>query len=111
MAFGMLSGCSLAFGVGICREWRISVPSGLRTTILTAADIGKTSSVGGSKVRSATLRRRSPGRIPAVRSEEHTSELQSPDHLVCRLLLEKKKISVLRKCTRGESAYREYPSR
>src|SRR5690348_17828517 len=28
---------------------------------------------------------------PAVRSEEHTSELQSPVHLVCRLLLEKKK--------------------
>src|SRR5207244_12507146 len=27
--------------------------------------------------------------VPA-RSEEHTSELQSPDHLVCRLLLEKK---------------------
>src|SRR5258708_129810 len=27
----------------------------------------------------------------ASRSEEHTSELQSPDHLVCRLLLEKKK--------------------
>src|SRR5258708_20539171 len=29
------------------------------------------------------------------RSEEHTSELQSPDHLVCRLLLEKKKIKKL----------------
>src|SRR5258708_29066232 len=32
--------------------------------------------------------------IPKIvdpRSEEHTSELQSPDHLVCRLLLEKKK--------------------
>src|SRR5258708_13639255 len=28
---------------------------------------------------------------PRQRSEEHTSELQSPDHLVCRLLLEKKK--------------------
>src|SRR5438876_5586077 len=28
---------------------------------------------------------------PAPRSEEHTSELQSPVHLVCRLLLEKKK--------------------
>src|SRR5258708_33455971 len=28
---------------------------------------------------------------PPCRSEEHTSELQSPDHLVCRLLLEKKK--------------------
>src|SRR5258708_22084579 len=27
----------------------------------------------------------------AARSEEHTSEPQSPDHLVCRLLLEKKK--------------------
>src|SRR5258708_13318108 len=29
--------------------------------------------------------------IFSPRSEEHTSELQSPDHLVCRLLLEKKK--------------------
>src|SRR5947208_8358458 len=29
--------------------------------------------------------------ICSSRSEEHTSELQSPDHLVCRLLLEKKK--------------------
>src|SRR5258708_15266166 len=31
------------------------------------------------------------GRLSFLRSEEHTSELQSPDHLVCRLLLEKKK--------------------
>src|SRR5258708_24269145 len=31
-----------------------------------------------------------------MRSEEHTSELQSPDHLVCRLLLEKKKKQSLR---------------
>src|SRR5215216_7597905 len=29
------------------------------------------------------------------RSEEHTSELQSPDHLVCRLLLEKKKKNII----------------
>src|SRR5258708_29404277 len=29
-----------------------------------------------------------------TRSEEHTSELQSPDHLVCRLLLEKKKLYI-----------------
>src|SRR5258708_13972780 len=29
------------------------------------------------------------------RSEEHTSELQSPDHLVCRLLLEKKKTTTI----------------
>src|SRR5258708_20990201 len=33
-----------------------------------------------------------------VRSEEHTSELQSPDHLVCRLLLEKKKSISLKLC-------------
>src|SRR5258708_28956546 len=31
------------------------------------------------------------GRVFGLRSEEHTSELQSPDHLVCRLLLAKKK--------------------
>src|SRR5258708_18638058 len=41
-------------------------------------------------------RLQSPGRNRRAdsvwaRSEEHTSELQSPDHLVCRLLLEKKK--------------------
>src|SRR5947208_12299886 len=30
----------------------------------------------------------SGGDLLALRSEEHTSELQSPDHLVCRLLLE-----------------------
>src|SRR5207244_6784745 len=29
------------------------------------------------------------GEVRGERSEEHTSELQSPDHLVCRLLLEK----------------------
>src|SRR5438552_7539336 len=37
------------------------------------------------------LRARQP-RASATRSEEHTSELQSPDHLVCRLPLEKKKL-------------------
>src|SRR5258708_30466389 len=34
---------------------------------------------------------RARGSKRTKRSEEHTSELQSPDHLVCRLLLEKKK--------------------
>src|SRR5947208_12266709 len=47
-------------------------------------------------------RRASPA---STRSEEHTSELQSPDHLVCRLLLEKKKseyhrLRRLRNCRR-----------
>src|SRR5258708_12134614 len=36
-------------------------------------------------------RHRRHDRVDGGRSEEHTSELQSPDHLVCRLLLEKKK--------------------
>src|SRR5690348_10301747 len=36
------------------------------------------------------------GFILACRSEEHTSELQSPVHLVCRLLLEKKKYRLAR---------------
>src|SRR5258708_26159237 len=44
----------------------------------------------------ADLRAQAARDVPADerahrRSEEHTSELQSPDHLVCRLLLEKKK--------------------
>src|SRR5258708_24609948 len=39
--------------------------------------------------RAAGTRRTTQGDGPP-RSEEHTSELQSPDHLVCRLLLEKK---------------------
>src|SRR5690348_18091922 len=37
------------------------------------------------------VRRWSPTSAATGRSEEHTSELQSPVHLVCRLLLEKKK--------------------
>src|SRR5258708_22736988 len=44
--------------------------------------------------RAAARRRYASGRRFPPRSEEHTSELQSPDHLVCRLLLEKKKKSV-----------------
>src|SRR2546430_6276942 len=36
-----------------------------------------------------------PGSVSALRSEEHTSELQSQSNLVCRLLLEKKKDVIL----------------
>src|SRR5438876_6030759 len=40
------------------------------------------------------------GALADFRSEEHTSELQSPVHLVCRLLLEKKKttMNIIIKC-------------
>src|SRR4051794_41399060 len=49
---------------------------------------------------------------PRRRSEEHTSELQSPVHLVCRLLLEKKKnddkaATSLRRRTRKHETYAE----
>src|SRR3712207_8059440 len=50
---------------------------------------------GGERVADARAalrrRRRALGTAPASRSEEHTSELQSRQYLVCRLLLEKKK--------------------
>src|SRR5690348_18166555 len=39
------------------------------------------------------------------RSEEHTSELQSPVHLVCRLLLEKKNNNALRIYTEADDAH------
>src|SRR5258708_21946333 len=61
-----------------------------------------------TRARHASRRRRacSPGqprRARSTRSEEHTSELQSPDHLVCRLLLEKKKQEHIRQATRYDS--------
>src|SRR5437762_3984132 len=47
---------------------------------------------GRSRRSRRSTRRRRPSRpSPPIRSEEHTSELQSPMYLVCRLLLEKKK--------------------
>src|SRR4051794_41704923 len=44
------------------------------------------------------------GGRPQRRSEEHTSELQSPVHLVCRLLLEKKKKTVSSRASRTTRA-------
>src|SRR5207244_11866623 len=65
--------------------------------------LGVSDALPGLAVRSLLVSSRTPRggtSMPTVqiaassvppRSEEHTSELQSPDHLVCRLLLEKKK--------------------
>src|SRR5256885_7084734 len=45
------------------------------------------------------LKSSAPSPVVWFRSEEHTSELQSPCNLVCRLLLEKKKIIILMSTT------------
>src|SRR5258708_24318929 len=55
------------------RSWPRSPRSGSSSTARSSASTGPAATSGNA------------------RSEEHTSELQSPDHLVCRLLLEKKK--------------------
>src|SRR5437764_3106300 len=51
----------------------------------------------------------SSGQIAPSRSEEHTSELQSPMYLVCRLLLEKKKIIPVHTRTRQVRALSHIP--
>src|SRR2546426_2184400 len=51
-----------------------------------AASTGSSTAAGGASSTAGA-----PGASVIIRSEEHTSELQSPCNLVCRLLLEKKK--------------------
>src|SRR3712207_7294263 len=51
-----------------------------------------------------------PRRSPATRSEEHTSELQSRQYLVCRLLLEKKTHNHLTHYTRSKKHKRKQQS-
>src|SRR3712207_8766099 len=63
----------------------------------------------------ATVRPRSHHRLPAAarRSEEHTSELQSRQYLVCRLLLEKKKstlITISLGCSETGNVYLQHTS-
>src|SRR2546426_4037392 len=83
----------------------MSIPSlriaARRRSVSRAAAPGVSASPGSSSrpASRAFVSNRSPGITPrrtswprALRSEEHTSELQSPCNLVCRLLLEKKKI-------------------
>src|SRR5438876_8388989 len=56
-----------------------------------ASDDGQTIPTPTAARTDTPSRRGRRNSLPIVRSEEHTSELQSPVHLVCRLLLEKKK--------------------
>src|SRR5258708_27395530 len=67
----------------------------------TRAATSRLPSAGAGRIRSAAVTAgTSMCRSIRSRSEEHTSELQSPDHLACRLLLEKKKYD---HTTRGEA--------
>src|SRR5947208_13491551 len=84
------------------------------TTLFRSREAKRCSSSSKRRVNLSLARRRAAsGSIPSFRerlamanskspisnlsrSEEHTSELQSPDHLVCRLLLEKKNRLLLR---------------
>src|SRR5256885_8544723 len=66
-----------------------------RSTLFPYTTLFRSPSQRGDRRRQAPAFRASPA-TPG-RSEEHTSELQSPCNLVCRLLLEKKKICWLRR--------------
>src|SRR2546430_10349130 len=46
------------------------------------------------------------GPLSGSRSEEHTSELQSQSNLVCRLLLEKKKVDLVTQCCHYDGLFR-----
>src|SRR5947208_13490698 len=69
-----------------------------RSTLFPYTTLFRSLLVGAERVRCLCFRtaappgrdRRQRPQHEQQRSEEHTSELQSPDHLVCRLLLEKK---------------------
>src|SRR5206468_10611075 len=71
------------------------VVAGLRPAYARAGEAQGRSAMFELKVTEVEFRRTSAGRqlMARVRSEEHTSELQSRSDLVCRLLLEKKKLS------------------
>src|SRR5689334_23656258 len=88
-----------------------------RSTLFPYTTLFRSSGAGGtcsSAAPSRTLGAHAPTgssstrtpRASTARSEEHTSELQSQFHLVCRLLLEKKKQSATDRC--GPEATRQF---
>src|SRR5256885_7205087 len=76
--------------------YTLSLHDALPISLATAPNGASTPGTSGRRCRTApagrpSWPRNSWGRMIFSRSEEHTSELQSPCNLVCRLLLEKKK--------------------
>src|SRR5258708_23178618 len=92
---------SWPFGFNPYRSCALRLPPGEnpaaspRRAMLGAPEVPEPAAPDRPRQRGRTLWRvtllRHSLQLLAHRSEEHTSELQSPDHLVCRLLLEKKK--------------------
>src|SRR5207244_10176606 len=80
-----------ALVVPICNEDIDTVFGGLRATCESLAATGALRLFDIYILSDTT----DPALRRAERSEEHTSELQSPDHLVCRLLLEKKNTNII----------------
>src|SRR5437763_2852863 len=106
-----------SFSLFFC--WALLPPSSplFPYTTLFRSALAASSGVGPARGRQGTRRRRcgghgaragrcGRGRVPSVRSEEHTSELQSPMYLVCRLLLEKKNTKQTRREEAGTSGAR-----
>src|SRR2546425_7690276 len=71
---------------GVARRQRAARVCVARTAVSRAADQAGTAAAGE---RARAVLSRPPARAARIRSEEHTSELQSLAYLVCRLLLEK----------------------
>src|SRR5438876_4815960 len=62
-----------------------------RSTLFPYTTLFRSRSPGPTTMSCPGFEHLGPLQLTFLRSEEHTSELQSPVHLVCRLLLEKKK--------------------
>src|SRR5437899_9785724 len=75
------------------------------TTLFRSEELRRAASARGLRVHVAIAGTRTAAMVLAHRSEEHTSELQSLRHLVCRLLLEKKNMKDGK--TRPGDSYRE----
>src|SRR5205807_8226847 len=79
----MAGGAALVCVLGFSLQMRLALTPAASSGVMGAARVSRT--IARLFTRSAA------SRAAADRSEEHTSELQSPCNLVCRLLLEKKK--------------------
>src|SRR5258708_12195720 len=79
-------GVSTGFGALASRPIPPELRAQLQRSLVRSHAAGSGPEVEAEVVRAMMLLR-----LSTLRSEEHTSELQSPDHLVCPLLLEKKK--------------------